>query len=49
LTRQKDKVAAAVQAGEEEKQQLQESEKSDAPQEGTKPRSSPGRFGSRVH
>ncbi len=52
LTRQKEKVAAAVQAGgqtyEEEKQQLQESEKSDEPQEGTKPRSSPGRSGSRV-
>ena len=52
LTRQKEKVAVAVQAGgqtyEEEKQQLQESEKSDEPQEGTKPRSSPGRSGSRV-
>ena len=49
LTRQKEKVAAAVQAGgqtyEEEKQQLQESEKSDEPQEGTKPRSSPGLSG----
>ena len=43
LIRQKEKVAAAVQAGrqtyEEEKQQPQESKKSDEPQEGTKPRS----------
>ena len=53
LTGQKERLAATViQAGrqtyEEENQQLQESEKSDEPQEGTKPRSSPGRSGSRV-
>lgn len=43
LARQKEKVAAAVQAGrqthEEEKPRPQESEKSDEPQEGTKLRS----------